>query len=500
MTTHIHLIGICGSGLSAIARLLLESGYVVSGSDRQMSPVGEALEASGARIFIGHRPENTAGANLVVRSSAIPDGNVEVQAALEAGIPVLKRTDFLGRLMEGRLGIAVAGSHGKTTTTAMIAWLLAASGQDPSFIIGGVSTNLGANARAGRGWPFVIEADEYDRMFLGLNPKIAVVTNVEHDHPDCYPTAEDFHQAFRDFSQRLAPRGVLVACCDDPGAARLLSESASDGLRTLSYGLGRWLGRPCPDYCAVNPRPNDRGGFDFDFVPGDQRPVTSDWAVPASDWQSAVCPERVRRVGGRRSMPVSLQIPGHHNVRNALASLAVADLLGLPLDEAAETLGQFQGTARRFELRGESGGVTVIDDYAHNPAKIRATLSAARARYPGREIWAVWQPHTYSRARLFLDDFAASFVDADHVLVTEVYASREADPGDFSARQVVQAMSHPDVIFTPGLEDAAAYLVERLRPGAVVLVLSAGDADWICGEVLQKLEKMKHEEHKKEIN
>jgi UDP-N-acetylmuramate--alanine ligase len=429
-----------------------------------------------------------------VRSSAIPDGNVEVQAALESGIPVLKRADFLGRLMEGRLGIAVAGSHGKTTTTAMIAWLLTVTGQDPSFIIGGVSTNLGANARAGRGAPFVIEADEYDRMFLGLSPKIAVVTNVEHDHPDCYPTPEDFHQAFRNFSQRLAPQGVLLACCDDPGAARLLAEAASDGLRTLSYGLDRWLGRPCPDYCAVDLRPNERGGCDFDFIPGDQRPAISDQAITNSGPRSADGGPR-SETSGRLAIPISLQVPGHHNVRNALGALAVADLLGLPLDEAAEALGQFQGTARRFELRGEAGGVAIVDDYAHNPAKIRATLSAARARYPGREIWAVWQPHTYSRTRLFLDDFAASFIDADHVLVTEVYASREADPGDFSARQVVQAMSHPDVSFTPRLEDAAAYLVEHVRPGGVVLVLSAGDADWICGEVLKRLREINHEGH-----
>jgi UDP-N-acetylmuramate--alanine ligase len=467
--THVHLIGIGGSGLSAIARILQESGYTVSGSDRQMSPLAQDLQASGVKVYAGHRAENLQGADLVVRSSAVPDDNPEVRAARAAGIPVLKRSDFLGRLMSGRLGIAIAGTHGKTTTTAMAAWMLSELGQDPSFIIGGVSSNLGTNARSGRGQAFVIEADEYDRMFLGLSPKIAVVTNLEHDHPDCYPQPEDFYQAFRQFAERLEPDGVLLACSDDRDAARLAREMAASGRRVRTYGLERWLNRPCPDYCGINLRPNLRGGYDFDFVKkeGDWRMETGD--SPISNLHSQL----------------SLQVPGQHNVRNALAVMAVADVLGLSLADAARTLSMFTGTGRRFEVRAETDELTVIDDYAHHPTEIRATLAAARSRYPGREIWAVWQPHTYSRTRILMRDFAASFVDADHVLVTEVFPAREPDPGDFSARKVIQAMDHPDVHFVPDLAAAGETLIEHLRPGAVLLVLSAGDADQISGFVVE---------------
>ena len=470
------MIGIGGSGLSAIARILLESGYTVSGSDRHLSPLAESLQASGVRVYSGHNPENLQGSDLVVRSSAVPDENPEVQAARAAGIPVLKRADFLGQLMSGRQGIAMAGSHGKTTTTAMVAWMLSALGQEPSFIIGGVSSNLGANARAGRGPAFVIEADEYDRMFLGLSPKIAVVTNLEHDHPDCFPQPEDFYLAFRQFADRLDPEGVLLACSDDRGAARLAGELAEAGRRVLAYGLERWLGRPCPHYCGIHLNLNEQGGIDFDFVVDHTR-------ESSSNDQDMFSPSPVFS-----PVRVSLQVPGRHNVRNALAAMAVADLLRLPLFEAAQALGQFSGTGRRFEIRGEVNGITVIDDYAHHPTEIRATLDAARARYPGREIWAAWQPHTYSRTRTLLGDFAASFADADHVLVTEVFAAREPAPGDFSARQVVQAMDHPDVHFAPDLASAAEFLSEHLHPGAVLLVLSAGDADQISGQVLEAIE------------
>jgi UDP-N-acetylmuramate--alanine ligase len=454
----VHLIGIGGSGLSAIARLLLESGQPVSGSDRLLSPLAEQLQVAGAQITIGHRPENVAGASLVIRSSAIPDDNVEVQAARSAGIPVLKRADFLGSLMDGRQGIAVAGTHGKTTTTAMIAWILTALGQEPSFIIGGVPVNLGTNARAGRGSAFVIEADEYDRMFLGLRPAIAVVSNVEYDHPDCFPTPEDFHQAFREFVARLSPQGILLACGDDGGAARLLETATKQGNRALSYGLGRWLDRSCPDYSGRNLRTNDRGGFSFEAF-----------------YQAAPL------------ATVALQVPGHHNVRNALASLAVAHLLGLSPIAAANALGEFRGTGRRFEVRGDAGKVTVIDDYGHHPTEIRATLSAARNRYPGRPVWAVWQPHTYSRTRALFDEFAAAFPEADHVVVTEIYAAREAVQKEFSASQVVAAMRHADAIFVPGLTEAVELLLSRLRPGDVLLVFSAGDADQISTQVLAGL-------------
>jgi UDP-N-acetylmuramate--alanine ligase len=454
----IHLIGIGGSGLSAIARVLLEMGYVVTGSDRLASPFVRDLEAAGAVIHIGHRPENVASADVVVRSSAIPDDNPEVVAARAAGIPVLKRADFLGELMTGRTGIAVAGTHGKTTTTAMIAWVLSVAKTDPTFIVGGVLNDLGVNARAGEGDFFVIEADEYDHMFLGLKPVIEVVTNIEHDHPDCYPTPEDFQQAFLDFAGLLPADGVLVACAEDAGACRLMDEVEKSGRNLLAYSL-----RPKTPHCNRKPDAfatmliaNERGGFTFSAS-----------------------------IIGKPAI-VDLQVPGLHNVRNALAALTVSELVGVSLEQAAEALGRFSGTGRRFEVRGEQGGVTVVDDYAHHPTEIRATLSAARARYPGRRLWAVWQPHTYSRTRALFDDFVAAFEDADQVIITEVYAARESKQA-FSAREIVEAMRRPSVHFIAEIGDVSPYLLDHIRPGDVVLVLSAGDADQISTQVLDRL-------------
>jgi UDP-N-acetylmuramate--alanine ligase len=423
----------------------------------------------GAKISIGHHAENVTGADVVIRSSAIPADNVEVLAAQALGIPVLKRSDFMGQLMEDNLVVAVAGTSGKTTTTAMIAWMLAALGEDPSFIVGGVPENLGANAHAGSGLAFVVEADEYDRMFLGLAPRIAIVTNIEHDHPDCFPTPDDFYQAFVAFSSRLLPGGVLVACGDDPGAARLAGAVAASGKQVYTYGVAEKPGQAAVDFSASDLRLNSSGGFIFRFSM-----------------------EQMLSSGACQQAEVSLQVPGRHNVLNALAALAVACLLELPLPLAAGALSEYHGVGRRFELRGEAAGVTVIDDYAHHPSKIKATLAAARARYPGRRLWAVWQPHTYSRTRALFADFVNAFKDADQVVITEVYPAREPVPGDFSSRLVADQISKergkPEtVFFAPDLTHASQILAAQLRAGDVLLVLSAGDADKISGQVLDTL-------------
>lgn len=453
---HIHFVGIGGSGLSAMAQVCLERGEQVSGSDRQSAPVLDALRAAGAKIFIGHRTENIASASLLVRSSAVPDTNPEVQAAFQQGIPVLKRADFLPMLLKDSQVIAIAGSHGKTTTTALVAWMLTALGLDPSYIIGGISHNLNGNAHTGKGSYFVIEADEYDRMFLGLTPKIAVITNVEHDHPDCYPTPEDFRQAFRDFVARLLPDGILLACGDDSGSAAILQHAAGMGQRTVSYGLAHWLGRPMTEYQARDLWVNPHNELELNAFHGSNFLAT-----------------------------LKLQIPGEHNARNALAALAIAHLLGLSLPKAAEAIGQFRGTGRRFQLRGETNGITLIDDYAHHPTEIRATLQSARQRYPNNRIWAVWQPHTYSRTRTLFDDFKTAFKQADAVIVTEIYAARETPPEDgFSSRQVLVAMNHPQAYFAETLDAAVNLLQTHTRPGDVVLVLSAGDADQINTRLL----------------
>ncbi len=456
--THIHLIGIGGSGISAIARVLLEMGHTVSGSDRAESPFTRDLESAGATIYIGHRPENIRDANLVVRSSAIRDDNPEVTAARAFNIPVLKRADFLGNLMDGKTGIAVAGTHGKTTTTSMLAWALTALDQEPTFIVGGTLANLGVNAHAGKGAAFVIEADEYDRMFLGLKPVIEIVTSVEHDHPDCYPTPQDFYAAFMDFVLRLPAHGTLIACADEPGARRLLLEAKELGRNTLAYSLN--LGSQA-DAFAEAVTPNHHGGFTF-----------------------------TANVSGE-AVIVALKVPGRHNVSNALAVLAAIRLLGLDLTAAAQALAEFEGTGRRFEVRGEAGGVTVIDDYAHHPTEIRATLAAARARYPGRRLWAVWQPHTYSRTQTLFAEFAGAFSDADEVLVTEIYPSREPKQ-DYSSQKVVEAMKHPAAHFSNTLQQTRDTLIARLRSGDVLLVLSAGDADQVSAEVLTHLKEANH--------
>jgi len=334
--------------------------------------------------------------------------------------------------------------------------------QDPSFIAGGVLSNLGINARAGKGSAFVIEADEYDRMFLGLKPTIEIVTNVEYDHPDCFPTSADYQAAFIEFVRRLPANGTLVVYAGKSGTTGLIAEAEKLGNAVIPYGLRpTTVDRQPTDVYASVLTPNKLGGFTFGAA-----------------------------VLGN-SATVELQVPGKHNVANALAALTVAQLLGLPLVGAAQALGKFIGTGRRFEVRGEAGGVTIIDDYAHHPTEIKVTLAAARTRYPGRRVWAVWQPHTYSRTQTLLKNFANSFTDADEVIVTEVYAAREPKQ-DFSSRQVIDAMLRP-AHFIAGLQEVSNYLISHLHPGDVVLVLSAGDADQVSTEVLTHLKEVSND-------
>jgi len=458
----VHFIGIGGSGLSAIARLLLERGDIVTGSDRVLSPFAAELQKAGATVYIGHHPRNITGADWVIRSSAISDDNPEVKAALLAKIPVYKRADFLGQLMADKVGITVAGTHGKTTTTAMIAWALTELNRDPSFIVGSTLNNLRVNAHAGKGNAFVIEADEYDRMFLGLKPRIEVITNLEHDHPDIYPTFEDMYAAFEAFVDLLPADGTLIVCADDSGAAALINHARKDGKAVVGYTVQGEMTINSPTWIQARAlKPNPMGGFSFDVASN--------------------------LTGSLSSVKVDLQIPGVHNVRNALAVLAVIELLGLSSQKAAEALAKFSGTGRRFELRGEVAGVTVIDDYAHHPTEITATLAAARARYPGRRILAVWQPHTYSRTQTLFTEFSRAFKDADEVIVSEVYASREPKQ-DFTSAEIVSAMPHASARYIGSLKEISHYLIEQLQSGDVLLVLSAGDADQISTDVLAGLQ------------
>lgn len=454
--TRVHLVGIAGSGMSAIAWLLLERGYAVSGSDLQQNQATEELAQAGAVIYRGHEAANVENADLLVISAAVPGDNPEVAAARAAGLPVLKRADLLGLLMAETVGVAVAGSHGKTTTTSLIAHVLLQTGRDPSFVAGGVLPGLGRNGRAGAGDILVVEADEYDYMFLGLRPQVAVVTNVEHDHPDIFPTVESYRDAFRQFAGLLPDDGLLVACSDDPGVQKLLQEMEAPRFAVRRYGLDK---ARQPDYRAVDLRANSLGGTDF-----------------------------VVLQGGETLGLARLRLPGTHNVRNALAAIAVLDALGLSFGEIQGPLAEFGGVGRRFQVVGEAGEVTIIDDYAHHPTEIRVNLAAARGRYPGRRLWAVWQPHTYSRTRLLLDDFAASFADADRVVVLDIYPSREKDTLGMDAGMVVAKMAgHPYALHIGSRAEAAAYILDRVRPGDVILTLGAGDGDQVGQWILDGL-------------
>lgn len=460
---HVHLVGIGGSGLSAIAELLLGLGYTVSGSDQRSNEVTEELVRRNVVIYRGHRPEHVAGADLVLISSAVAANNPEVLAAQTSGIPVVKRREFLGPLMAGQHGIGVAGTHGKTTTTGMIATILLRAGMDPSLIIGGrlsvgPAEGLPSStiaARAGRG-PFIIEADEYDEMFLGLRLEIAVVTNVEWDHVDCYPTPTAFAAAFRRFVAQLPVGGLLLLCADDPGALAL-RDAAPPDVTVRTYGL-----TPDADWRASNTAPNSIGGMDAEV-----------WYGPAQPTAAIAAPITALR----------LAVPGRHNVRNALAALAAAHWHGISPRWAATMLRDFRGAGRRFEFVGEVGGVTVIDDYAHHPTEIAATLSAARLRFATRRIWAVFQPHTYSRTKALIEDFAKSFDDADRVLLLDIYPAREKIDLGMHSRLLLEHMGHQGTKYVGSIEAAAEYLLAQVTPEDVVITMSAGDANRV-GELL----------------
>jgi UDP-N-acetylmuramate--alanine ligase len=452
---HIHLIGIGGAGISAIAQVLLGRGFIVSGSDQQANESTAVLHQAGATIYKGHAAANIAGADLVVISSAIPESNPELQAARAANIPVMKRADFLGYLMADRIGIAVAGSHGKTTTTGMIAHILMEADLDPTVIVGGMLPSLGGNGRFGEGDYFVVEADEYDHMFLGLKPEVAVILNIEHDHPDIYPSEEEYRAAFAQFARLLPEGGYLVLCATDAGTAALREELDLAGIEMTTYAISTSDNPGKADYLALDLRPNQLGGTDF-----------------------------LVETEGQMIGLARLRLPGTHNVLNALAAIIVATDLGIDFNVIRTALGSFSGVNRRFELIGEVASVTIIDDYAHHPTEIEMTLKAARQRYPGRRIWAVWQPHTFSRTKLLLDKFATCFTEADKVVALDIYQSREKDSLGLDTAVVLQTMNHPSAVHIPNLDDAAKYILDRVRPHDVVLTLGAGDSNKVAQQVL----------------
>ena len=444
--------------MSAIARILRARGDDVSGDDRVASAALDALNAEGIPAWVGHQLAHLEGVEAVAPSSAISRDEPELVEARRLGLPIWHRGDLLNALLRDRVGVAVAGTHGKSTTTSMIATVLSDAGLDPSFIIGATPQPLGVNARHGAGEAFVLEADEYDRTFLRLAPRIAVITNVEFDHPDTYADLGDTKNAFALFARSAPADGAVIVCADDAGAQDALARAAPLAAPVIDYGLKRGGWR------AHHPRPNALGGIDFDYT------------GPAG------------QMGG-----CSLRVPGDHNALNALCALVVADALGVPADIAARSLGGFGGVGRRFELRGEAQGVRIIDDYGHNPTKIRATLAAARQRYPVARLWAVWQPHTFSRTRALIEEFASAFGDADEVLVLPVYAARERiedfpyDAAWLNPIAISRRLRHRSARPMATMNDAAGMLFGLTRGGDVVITLSAGDGNAVGERLLSML-------------
>ena len=452
MRRRVHVVGIGGTGLSAIARVLHERGEAVSGSDQAANSLTESLVRDGVPVAIGHRAEHAAGAELVLVSSAVRQDNPEITAARQAGVPVLRREEFLGELTAGLRTVAVAGTHGKTTTTALAAWILQRAGRQPGYILGGVSPDLGGNGAAGGGSVFVIEADEYDHAFLGLHPAIGVVTNVEYDHPDLFATPAVYRAAFEAFVHLVEER--LIVCREDPVAASL----SRRGVSRETYG---WTSEA--DWHVSDTRPNSAGGSDF----------------LAFHHETSLGLIRTR-------------LPGRHNVLNSLGAMAAVDSFDIPLPEVRQALTEFQGVERRFTILGEAAGVVVIDDYAHHPTEIRATLEAVRSRLPGRQVWAVFQPHTFSRTRALAKDFAEAFSQADHVIVTGIFASRELPQEGIDAAWLAGQIGHPDVRHEETLEAAADRIVDRIQSPAVVVTLSAGDANRVGQIVLAEIRGRDH--------
>lgn len=459
----LHLMGIGGTGLSAVAQILLEMGFGVSGSDRQLTAVTEQLTANGALILAGQQAENLSKLgdqqpDVVLASSAIDAQNPELCAYQAAGIPVVKRNEFLPVMLTNRTLIAVAGTHGKSTTTSMIVEVLKGAGIDIGYIIGAQLKDYG-NAAVGTSPYFVLEADEYDHAFLGLHPTVAVITNVEWDHPDCYPTPQSFHDAFATFVEQVDPTGLIISCADDTGAEQLRLERPISDRRWITYGLTL-----AADISALNPSVDTNGG----------------------DTESKLCADFYWWNAPKGE--ICLQVPGLHNLRNALAALAISCYCDAPLETAIESLANFVGAKRRFETLGEAQGVMIIDDYAHNPTKIRSTLAAARSRYRQHRIWAVVQPHTFSRTQNLLAPLAVSFDDADQVIVTDIYAAREVDDGSIHARDVVAASAHPAIQYIGQLDDVVSYLTEQTAANDLVVVMGAGDSTTVGRKLLERLQ------------
>ncbi|EGL18608.1 MULTISPECIES: UDP-N-acetylmuramate--L-alanine ligase [unclassified Paenibacillus] len=454
---HVHFIGIGGYGMSAIAKVMLEMGYQVSGSDLAQQELTEKLRAKGARVYIGHEAQNVNGADLVVYSTALSKDNVEMVAAGEQNIPVIHRSQMLARLMNERKGIAVAGAHGKTTTSSMIALVMERCGTDPTYIIGGEIMNIGSNAKAGKGDYVVAEADESDGTFLQYHPTLALVNNIEADHLENYDgDFENLKKAYAQFLSQVREDGKAIICLDDEYLRGMLPQIKSE---TLTYAIDRDA-----DYVAT------------DIELGDRKVSFS-----------------VRR-GGETLGKVRLSVPGRHNVYNAMATLITCLEAGLTFDQIAEAIEEFRGAKRRFQVLGEVNDILVIDDYAHHPTEIEATISAAKAT--GKHLIAVFQPQRYTRTFYLFEQFSHAFKEADEVLITDIYSpAGEKQIEGISSEKLVELIrknSNPNVTYIPTRGEAEVYLTDRVKPGDLVITMGAGDI-WKTADGLAKTLRARYE-------
>ena len=461
-TRRVHFVGIGGIGMSGIAELLVNLGYEVSGSDQAASAALERLTSMGVTTAVGHAVANVGPADVVVFSSAVRVDNPEILDARSRAIPVVSRAEMLAELMRLRIGIAVAGAHGKTSTTSMIALVLERAGLDPTAVIGGRLRAFGSNARLGNGQHMVVEADESDRSFLKLSPTLAVITNIDREHMEAYGGFDDLQQAFVDFANKVPFYGAVVACADDPELARILPRltrrATTYGIDALDLAVGavdvalQGFGSTCTVVCRD---PHDR------HAP----------ALPLG---------RLR-----------LQVPGRHSVLNALAAVAVGLELGVPYDVIASALEEFMGAERRFEIRGVVGGITVVDDYGHHPTEITAVLAAARAAAPSRIIVA-FQPHRYSRTAQLLPDFAAALATADEVVLTDIYAASESPIPGVTVEALADAVSRrraTPVVVVKTLAAIPAAVADLARRGDLVITLGAGSIGSVPAALMRELER-----------
>src|SRR6202165_3158194 len=447
---HVHFVGIGGIGVAGIAEVLINLGFRVSGSDLKPSNVTDRLQQMGVEFSEGHSAENVGDAHVVVRSTAVRDDNPEIFEARRHSIPVIPRAEMLAELMRMKPHtVAVAGSHGKTTTTSMVATVLGIAGLDPTFVIGGIVRPYRANARLGKSELMVVEADESDRSFLMLTPTIAVVTNIDREHMDYYKDMEDVRRCFADFVNKVPFYGAAILCLDDPHVQAVI---ANVGRRRVTYGM-----RAQADVSAHDITYDQSFGSKFSVLRGID-------------------------VLGR----VTLRVPGKHNVYNSLAAIAVGLELEVPFDTIAHALGEFSGADRRFQFKGDEAGVTVFDDYGHHPTEIKATLSAARIGAPNRRIVVLFQPHRYTRTLDLMDDFASAFNNADVLLVTDIYAASE-NPIDGVTAEVltgrITSYGHKNVEYAGAVESAAKVLRQTVRAGDLVITLGAGSVNR-CGDQL----------------